>query len=240
MKRFSVLVLLMILSLLIIQPAASTPITAKGILIGTVSQGSTNDPVAGANVTVSSNQNQSSFAVTGTSGRFIISPLATGTASIAVNKQGYQSYTGKVVVIASATTQIAITLIPVIPPPQGGIQGTVTDASTGNPIIGARINVLPGSAPNIDLAGPCAMTDSTGHYDLANLAIGTTVAVCSKEGYQYSLQTVAIVANTQTQADFVLPPITVTVSTTTTNPPAPTSNYSSHNYWKWSNQWNGQ
>jgi hypothetical protein len=80
----------------------------------------------------------------------------------------------------------------------GTLQGTVTDASNGNPISGALVDAGTGGS---------ATTDANGFYQIANLPAGTYDVTASATGYDPSTVTgVVITAGTTTTQDFSLNP----------------------------------
>jgi hypothetical protein len=82
----------------------------------------------------------------------------------------------------------------------GTLQGTVTDASNGNPISGAMVDAG---------AGGSATTDSNGFYQIDNIPAGTYDVTASANGYNSSTATgVVITAGSTTTQDFALTPST--------------------------------
>lgn len=82
--------------------------------------------------------------------------------------------------------------------PSGTLEGTVTDASNGNPILGAAVTAGASSTT----------TDAAGFYRFANIAIGTYDMTASKYGYATATATgVVVSANTTTTQDFALTPV---------------------------------
>lgn len=81
------------------------------------------------------------------------------------------------------------------PPPPGHIAGTVKDASTGNPIVGA----------NVTTNGHFDITDANGQYNITNVPAGTYTVTASATGYQAASQTnVAVVSGQTTSLNFTL------------------------------------
>ncbi|MCU1311776.1 MAG: hypothetical protein JWO20_2901 [Candidatus Angelobacter sp.] len=93
--------------------------------------------------------------------------------------------TASIVQIATATA----------PSPVGSVSGRVTD-STGSPLSGAAISYNAGSTA----------TDATGNYALQNVPAGSIAITASLSGYRSSTQTVSVVANTSSSANFTLSP----------------------------------
>ncbi len=86
---------------------------------------------------------------------------------------------------------------PIIVLQRGIIVGTVTDASSGEAIIGATVIADDYSATS----------DTDGHYNITNVPAGTYTVTASAEGYQTSSQTnISVVAEETTKLNFTLVP----------------------------------
>ncbi|MCU1306221.1 MAG: Kelch domain protein [Acidobacteriaceae bacterium] len=81
------------------------------------------------------------------------------------------------------------------PPPVGSVAGKVT-SSAGSPLVGAKVSSTAGGT----------VTDATGTYALPNVPAGSVAITASLSGYQSSTQTLSVVANTSTSANFTLTP----------------------------------
>jgi N-acetylneuraminic acid mutarotase len=80
--------------------------------------------------------------------------------------------------------------------PSGTLEGTVTDASTGNPISGAQVSVSP--------LGASTVTDANGHYSLT-LPVGTYDVTASAFGYvSQTANGVVVTDGGTTTQDFAL------------------------------------
>jgi hypothetical protein len=71
-------------------------------------------------------------------------------------------------------------------PPTGEIMGQVTDRATGDPVAGIRVDALLPSGAELDSA--CAFTDSSGYYDISELAAGTYRVLFQDGSGYYGLQ----------------------------------------------------
>ena len=160
-----------------------------GTLAGIVKDASGN-PVDGASVTCSTYVN-----TTDSVGSYKLSNVLAGVYTITVSKNGYQlSSQANVRVVAGQTTILNFTLT--LLPTSGHIIGTVTDASTGNPIEGAQVTAGDHSVS----------TNATGDYSI-ELAAGTYTLTVSMGGYESSSETdISVVAGTTTTVDFTLRP----------------------------------
>lgn len=94
--------------------------------------------------------------------------------------------------------------------PHGDIAGTVSDASTGDPIVGAVVATSGGSATR---------TDASGHYDLSNLDVGSYNLTASAYRYGSRTQSSVMVLDGKTATvDLPLTPVpSTTVSGTVTD-----------------------
>jgi len=100
--------------------------------------------------------------------------LAAGTYTLQFSAYGYISQTiPNVTVVHEQATTLNVTLQQA---QTVAISGTITDAATGLPIEGAKIQLL--GTPL-----PAATTDITGHYDISNVLENTYSVRVSKSGY---------------------------------------------------------
>ena len=81
----------------------------------------------------------------------------------------------------------------------GGIQGTVTNASTSEPIQGVSIT--------IDPSGMSAVTGSDGSYDFTDLEPGQYTLKAVKEGYEDYAKSLDVTAGKTAKCDIMLQPI---------------------------------
>jgi len=92
--------------------------------------------------------------------------------------------------------------------PTGSLEGTVTDANTGDPIEDAKVTVTDGTNSFE------TYTDAQGHYAFAVLPAGTYDATAEAWGYNAStVNGVAITDGATTQQDFALTPTPMTTIT---------------------------
>jgi len=162
-----------------------------GQIAGIVRDASTGNPIEGATVTAGAYTN-----TTNADGHYQLSNVLAGNYTVAASKNGYQtSSQTSIRVVAGKTTNLNFTLTPL--PTTGHITGTVTDASTGNPIEGAQVTA----------GGHTVSTNATGGYSI-ELAAETYNVTVSAEGYESSSKTdVNVVAGATTTVDFELTPI---------------------------------
>ncbi len=80
--------------------------------------------------------------------------------------------------------------------PAGSLEGTVTEAGSGDPIAGATVEIT-------DLS-VSTTTDASGHYRFASVPVGTYTVTASKFGYDDESASVDITENNTTTQDFAL------------------------------------
>jgi len=164
-----------------------------GVLEGTVTDGASDAPIAGARVhavgpvdrTVSTNN-----------AGFYRFRLPEGSYDMTVTAFAYLpgSASGVPVVEGQTTTQdFALAL-----GPANSVSGTVTSSSTGLPIANAQVRVL-----NTPI--PPAMTDVNGMYAIPSVPVGTYDLQASAGGY--AARTVQIVVDQDLVVDFGLDPV---------------------------------
>jgi subtilisin family serine protease len=150
--------------------AAVDLVKTGGTLSGTVSDGASNDPIAGARVTANNGEREFST-VADANGNYSIF-LAAGTYAVTATAFGYaSSITPGVIVETDATTDLDIALDAL---PRFHVTGTVSGSEDGSPIEGASIVAL-------GTPVPAATTDASGAYDLV-LPIGSYTLRASAGG----------------------------------------------------------
>src|SRR2546423_8694894 len=80
------------------------------------------------------------------------------------------------------------------PPATGTVSGTVTNAANSVAISGAKVSYSGGSAT----------TDASGHYTLANVAVGSYTVTASASGFGNGTQSVTVAQDATTTANFAL------------------------------------
>jgi hypothetical protein len=166
---------------------ALTPIPT-GSVSGTVIDGYTNQPIAAATVSFSGGNT-----ATDANGNYTLSGIPTGTQTITAGAANYQSQSKSVSILQSSTATANFTL-------QGSavgtLSGTVTDASSGAPILGASLTYRGGNT----------LTNAAGAYSLANAPSGTATLSTSAGGYTSKNISVTVATNqTTTQAVQLVP-----------------------------------
>src|SRR5207244_7688796 len=164
-------------------------------LSGTVTDGSTSKPIAGATVSAGT-----ANTVTDAGGAYTISGLAPGTYTATATASGYASQSASVTLAAGSTTTQNFALAP----NPGTITGTVTDAGTAAPIAGATVAYSGGSTT----------TDGSGAYTLANVAEGSYSVTESARGSVTQSRTVTVGPGATATQNFAFTPQTAALSGT--------------------------
>jgi len=158
----------------------ATPI---GHIAGVVEDASTGEPLEGVQVSAGAY-----FDVTDADGYYNITNVPTGNYTVTASKSGFQtSSTANVNVVSRQTIDLDFPLTRI--PTSGNIAGTVTDATTRNPIEGV----------NVTVSGYFDITDQNGRYNITNVPAATYTVTASKDGYQSSSSTNVVVTAGQTR-----------------------------------------
>ena len=139
-------------------------LVGQGSLAGTVTDAVSGTPLAGATVTVGTQQTS-----TNTAGQYAFTNLPAGGATLTVALSGYQTLAQGISLSAGAALSVNCAL----PPANAQCDGQVTDDATGAPIANATVT----------LAGQQCLTDSQGHYALSNLPTGTQTLTVTQPAY---------------------------------------------------------
>jgi hypothetical protein len=162
----------------------------SGTLTGTVTDSSTNLPIAGADIDVAP---LGASTTTGPDGTYSLT-LPVETYDVTASSFGYVSQTANGVAITDGgTTTQDFALDPAL---SGSLSGTVTD-NASNPIENATVTILGTPIPP-------ATTDATGHYSFASVPEGT-YNVKAEAGRCNDPQTDSVVVSGDTTHDFSLP-----------------------------------
>ena len=186
--------------------SGSIPCQGNGTLAGTVTDSGSGAAVAGATVSYSGTGPAgpvSGSATTDGSGHYSVAGIAVTSYSMTAQAGGYQSQSATATVGGgSMTTQnFALTT------QATRLSGTVTDASTSNPIAGATVSAGTGSA----------VTDASGAYTIDGLAPGTYTATATASGYASQSASVTLTAGSTTTQNFALAPNPGTITGTVTD-----------------------
>ncbi len=163
-----------------------------GSIIGTVTDASTTNPIEGAIVTYSGTTQVTDF-----NGDYEFPTVLPGTHTLTCTADGY--YEGEEVVeVLSGET--AICNFAMDPNLFGILDGTVTDAITGDPLVGAEINAISLTGYEYD-----AVTDDAGYYIINDIVVETYNVICSFPDYPTGIvENVLIEDDLTTTVDFSL------------------------------------
>lgn len=168
-----------------------------GKIFGTVTDASTNSPIAGATVQVRNNFIVVATAITDANGNYNFPNLAPDTYTVTASAPGFQR---QIQIATVNSNQVTIVNFSLNSNP-GAISGTVTDALTTNPIPNATIAVFQGTT-FIDYD----LTDVNGNYIIPDLAPGDYTVLAIAHGFQSAFSVKTVVAGMTTIADFALKP----------------------------------
>jgi Domain of unknown function (DUF1929)/Carboxypeptidase regulatory-like domain/IPT/TIG domain len=158
---------------------------SPGTISGTVTDGSTSNPIAGATVSYSGGST-----TTNGSGNYTLANVPAGEQVITVSKIGYATISKPQTVVGSGTATLNFALSP-----PGSITGTITALDTGDPIANATIQYSGGSVT----------ADSAGHYTITGVSAGSESLIVSAFGYTSSApRVVTVIANSTVTANFAL------------------------------------
>jgi len=168
---------------------ALNEVVVPGSISGSVTSAKDGSVIVGATVT-----DGTRTTTTDATGRYTIANVPPGTYQVVASKSGYHNSSLSVTVLAG-TTALANFSLNEIP---GSITGTVVDATTGSPIVGATVS--DGSRTTT--------ADATGRYTIANVPPGSYQVTASKAGYVSVTSAVAVVSGGTAVINFSLSPKT--------------------------------
>ena len=200
----SIIILMVLVMGLTVIPGFAADFPQSGSLDGTVSDSSTGETLQGVQVITWGLPGMTKTLLTDTSGYYIFRNLPPGEVLVSSYKNGYYPSHDTVEIISTQTTRLDIPLQPIPLPEQGIINGTISDASTGDPVNNAKITaVFPGRL------SICVTSDSTGYYELTRLPVTEVVLYVLKYGYECSCDTVQTVASSTVTHDVALVPLSI-------------------------------
>ncbi|MCX6267838.1 MAG: carboxypeptidase regulatory-like domain-containing protein, partial [Bacteroidetes bacterium] len=167
-----------------------------GTLSGVVTTASTGVPLAGATVAVGA-LNTTSAA----NGTYTLTGVPVGTQTATCSKTSYITQNQTVTIVLNTTTTQNFALVLLQPM---RVSGTVTDASTGAPVVGAKVTVGTGAT------AVSTLTVAGGTYLTPAITVsGAQPIVIGKTGFIDFTGTVTLVPNTVTVQDAALLPTAV-------------------------------
>ena len=167
---------------------------ASGTLNGVVTDATTSQPIVGASITLLQGPTIVTTTLTDTLGSYTLS-TGVGDYTVNVSAPNYQTQTTTVSITNGGTVTQNFALEPF----PGTITGTVTSATTTDPLVGAYVVVYHGRTP-INYA----LTDSNGNYTISGLAAGTYEVVAEAPGYQIAHSSANVTIGSTVVVDFAL------------------------------------
>lgn len=163
-----------------------------GTISGTVIDSTTTNPIEDVLVTAYVGTTVVNSAITDSSGNYTITGLAPGNYTVTATEIDYQQSSQGATVVASVTTTVNFSL----QGNPGGIQGTITSITTGQPIPNLSVALYQG---NVSIAG--VRTDDNGVYEFTSLAPGDNYFVAAgPPNYETEFMRVTVSAGTITTA----------------------------------------
>lgn len=143
-----------------------------GTIRGTITDKSTGSGLAGVTVTASGLADP---VLTDSSGNFQIANVQPGSVNVQASKSGYSTASGSVNIVVGGIYIFSPALTPVTAPVTE-LRGTVTDGSTGQPLVNASVSVTGATTAT-------AGTDAQGSYQISGLNPGNIAIEVSATGY---------------------------------------------------------
>lgn len=184
-------------------PTTPPPSTARGSIVGQVTNEDDGSPIAGA--TVSANGFD---AITNADGEYAIYDVTPGEYVLTATTTGFEAAFQAVTVKEGETSTANFALQP-IKPDTGHITGRVTNAVDGTGINGTEI-----SSGETVLTTTTTVNSVTGVYALPDLSVGDYTLTASATGFESLSQIVTVIENETTISNFRLQPETCEVATT--------------------------
>ncbi len=168
-------------------------VLAHGDVEGIVTDAVTTNPIEGVEVFVGT----WGPATTNAAGEYLLEDLVTGMQDVNAFKAGYYNYQGQVEVLPSVIVQHDIVMNPHV---FGTLDGTVTDAENGAPLVGAQIDAISEGGYEYD-----AVTNDVGYYFIDNMVAETYDVTCAFPNYPTEMvEDVVIAEGLTTTIDFAL------------------------------------
>lgn len=174
-----------------------------GALQGIITDVSTSQPLANINVQVFQGLMLIAETITDSTGQYTITGLASGTYTVNVGGQGFAISTATTIILSNQTTPLNFTLTTL----QGSVSGIISEAGTGNRILGAHIDIFSGATLIAFSA-----TDVNGLYTFSLLPPGTYTLRVSADNYQTLTTQITVVDGEITVQDLLLDPLPGSIS----------------------------
>lgn len=135
-----------------------------GTISGQVTEAISSSPIAGAMIEITQDNILVLSLLTDQNGNYVAQDLAPGDYLIQVVAADFQSTLGSATVVTNQTTTVNFALLSA----PGSVAGQITDATSGDPLVGAVVQLSLGG----ELLAT-AVTDSNGNYLIENIAPGS-------------------------------------------------------------------
>jgi len=164
-----------------------------GNVDGIVTDINTATPIEGAEVYVGA----FGPVTTNAAGEYLIEDVVIGTQEVTAFKDGYYDFVGSVEVETDITVTYDFAMVPF---EFATLEGTVTDADTGDPLVGANISAISIAGYEYD-----GVTDDTGYYEITDMVAETYDVSCSFPDYPTGIEVDVVLDPGQTvTVDFSL------------------------------------
>lgn len=145
------------------QTVILSPQHQDGVLAGTVTDASNNDPISRATVCAYQNGEQTAMVTTDSNGQFSI-PLAEGTYTIRISAVDYMPFSTTTEIYPNDTKYLETSLMVKEEENMGGLSGYITDATTGRGISGVTLELYRGWGNLVGTPVATLTTNSSGYY----------------------------------------------------------------------------
>lgn len=196
-----------------VQPNMTTTVdfallSNPGTIAGNVTDANTGQPIVGATIDVSLNNEVIFSTLTDIVGNYTAPDLAPGSYLVFADADTYQDEYAEAIVESNMTTTVNFAL----QTNPGTIEGTVTDANTSLPIAGAAIGVF--------INGEFiffTFTDSSGNYTITGFAPDSYLVRAQATDYQTGIAEATVQSDQTTIVNFALQPNPGAISGTVTD-----------------------
>ncbi|MCX5922732.1 MAG: carboxypeptidase regulatory-like domain-containing protein [Candidatus Dependentiae bacterium] len=166
-----------------------------GSITGLVTNAANGAGIAGSVVEVFQNHTFIASALTDENGNYSITGLAAGDYIVVAGATNFGTASTGATVTANNSTVVDFVLSGVF----GSISGTVTDATTTDPIAGVTIGIFDGPEFLVSV-----ITDANGNYQVDDLTPGDYTVIATASNYQIQTKTATVNSNTTTVVNFAL------------------------------------
>jgi len=164
-----------------------------GDVDGVITDNATSNPIDGVEVYVGN----WGPATTNALGEYLIEDIVIGIQPVTATIDGYYDFFGSVEVLPDVVVTYDIGMDANL---FGGIDGTVTDSDTGNPLVGAEINAISDGGYEYT-----EITDNNGYYNIVDVVAETYDVYCSFPNYPTGIvEDVVVVDGAVITVDFAL------------------------------------